>query len=82
MRTWCTSTVATLLIVGQLVGPSAGRCWFMDGVDLKLPLPGPGPYWLNRDATLNGWLMFAPVLNGDRDAAARAMGFSGAKDCK
>ena len=82
MRPGWTSAAAALLSVAQLVGPGPGRCWFRDGVDFKSPAPGPGPFWLNRDDNLNGWLQFAPVLHGDRDAAARAMGFAGAKDCR
>lgn len=78
-----------LILLGAMVmaqfnldDPSSRRCWFVDHVALKASPAWPGPFYLNRDKDFDGWLIWAPVLRGDRDAAARTVGFKTAKDCE
>lgn len=73
-----------LILVAQIDGTAKPvRCWAIEGVALKPGDRGPatGPYWLSHSILLDGWLMFQPVLKGDTNAAARAMGFKSAKEC-
>ena len=75
-------TLAATLVVAQLGSDGIPtRCWFVDGVSLKEAPALPGPYWLNRDRTMNGWLEWSPVRGKDRDAAARVVGFRNAAEC-
>lgn len=57
------------------------RCWFVGDVHMRAVPTWPGPYYLSRDTIWGGWLEWAPVLKGDRDAAARLVGFKSAKEC-
>ena len=74
-------TLAALVLVAQL-GPDGipVRCWFLDGVALK-DVPAVGPFWLNTDRSMDGFLDWTPVRGNDRDAAARRMGFHNAAEC-
>lgn len=74
--------VAGAVIVGQFNMQTwkVSRCWVLEGT-ATVTATTPGPFYLSRDAGLGGWMIWAPVLHGDLDAAARTMGFKSAKDC-